>query len=718
MPRCTLTSTTAAWLAASLVLYTADQGNAEEFMAPETRRVDQVDTYHGTEVADPYRWLEADVRESEEVAAWTEAQNNAARAYLDALPHLGPIRQRLEKLWNFERYSAPVVRAGRYFFQKNDGLQDQPVLYVSDAPGGEGAAVIDPNTWSEDGTVSMGGFVVSDDARYLAYTRREAGSDWTTIRVLDVASGKEIEDVLRWTRWGNIVWNAAGDGFYYSRYPEADPDEKHQTVVANQMVYFHQLGDDQSQDQLVYKRPDNPTWYFWLERTDDNQYLVMSIGRSTDPQNQVLVRRVDEPDAEFRTLIGDFDNEFGLIGSRGERLFFLTDLDASSKRIVAMDVNQPGRDALEEVVPKQEATLRSATLFGDRFVASYLQDVLSRVRLFSIDGKPLGDVELPGLGSANGFGGKEDATETFFSFTSYTTPTSIYRYDLETGGVEAVRTPQIDFDPSRFESRQAFFTSKDGTRVPILVTHKKGLEPNGELPTLLYGYGGFNISLTPGFSVGYATWMEMGGVLAVPNLRGGGEYGEDWHQAGKDLNKQNVFDDFIAAAEWLIAEGYTKPERLAILGGSNGGLLVGACMTQRPDLFGACIPAVGVMDMLRYDQFTAGVFWRDEYGTADDEPQFRNLLGYSPYHNVKPGAEYPATMVTTADTDDRVVPMHSFKFAAAMQAAQAGDDPILLRVEIRSGHGAGTPVSKQIEVTADRWAFLVEELGFEPDIAD
>ena len=685
---------------------------------PETRRTEQVDSYHGVDVPDPYRWLEADVRESEEVAAWTEAQNDAARAYLDALPQREAIRRRLTELWNYERWSTPTVRAGRYFFLKNDGLQNQAVLYVADTPGGDGRMLIDPNTWSEDGTVSLGGYQISDDGRLLAYTRREAGSDWTTICVLEVASGAETGDVLHWTRWGNIVWNAAGDGFYYSRYPEPEEGAKHQSVVANQAICFHRLGQEQSEDTLAYRRPDQPTWAFWLARTDDDRFLVLSIGRSTDPQNQVLVRRVDRPDDEWTTLIGDFENEFSLVGNDGDRLLFSTDLDAPTKRIVAMPADTPGRDAVEEIVPADRTTLESASLLDGKFVCTYLDDVLSRVRLYALDGSALGEVQLPGPGSAHGFGGKQDATETFFAFTSYTTPASIYRYDLRSGAVEVVRRPQVDFNPDDYVSRQSFYKSKDGTRVPILVTHKKGLKYDGKRPTVLYGYGGFNISLTPSFSVTYAIWMEMGGVLAVPNLRGGGEYGEAWHLAGKKLNKQKVFDDFIAAAEWLIAEGITSPEHLAIMGGSNGGLLVGACMTQRPELFGACLPAVGVMDMLRYDAFTAGVFWRDEFGTAEDAEEFRNLLSYSPYHNIRPGTEYPPTLITTADTDDRVVPMHSFKFAAALQHAQAGDAPVLLRVEIRAGHGAGTPITKLIDLTADKWAFLAENLGLEVQPAE
>lgn len=684
---------------------------------PDARREDQVDTFHGVEVADPYRWMEQDVRTSEEVANWVAAENKITRKYLDAIPERAAIEERLTKLWNFERYSVPTQTAGKYFYLKNNGLQNQAVLYVSDTDDSEGRVLIDPNSWSEDGTVSLGFMAESDDARYLAYGRKDAGSDWSTIYVMDIATGKQLVDKLEWTRWGGIQWNAEGTGFYYTRYPEPNPDEQHQALAINPAIHFHRLGDLQAQDKLVYSRPDEPTWSFELKRSDDNQFLVLMISRSTDPQNQVYFRRVDTPlDAPFRPLIEDFENQFWFLGNVDEQLYFLTDFEAPTKRVVALDVaslngDQTIREQLTEIIPATEATLEGATLFADQIVATYLKDVVSQVKAHQLDGTPLREIGLPGIGSASGFSGRQEDTETFFSFTSYIAPASIFRLDLKTGKSSLIRQPEVEFDRSLFESRQAFYQSKDGTQVPIIVSHRKGLEHKGEQPTLLYGYGGFDISLSPYFSVAYATWMEMGGVVAVPNLRGGGEYGEAWHQAGKKLNKQNVFDDFIAAAEWLIAEKYTSTPKLAIMGGSNGGLLVGAALTQRPDLFGACLPAVGVLDMLRYQNFTAGHFWRDEYGTVDDESEFRALLAYSPYHNVKPGTAYPPTMILTADTDDRVVPMHSFKFGAALQAAQAGPAPILMRIETRAGHGAGTPTTKKIEETADCWAFLWKNLG-------
>lgn len=695
-------------------LSTSIEGKEVMLKYPETKRVEQIDTFHRVDVLDPYRWLEGDVRNDEEVAEWAQTQSDFARAYLDKLPSREMFHKRLTKLWNYEKYSVPSKKSGKYFFYNNDGLQNQYVLYVSDSYRDEGRVLIDPNAWTEDGTESLGMTKVSEDGKYLAYCRKKSGSDWSTIYVKDIATGEDLSDELLWTRWANIVWNGDSTGFYYTRYAKPEEGQQFQSSVTDPMIVFHKLGTPQEEDQLVYQRPDHPTWSFWLARSDDDKHLVLSISESTDPQNQVWYRPVGAAfDAEWTPLIEDFDNQFWFLGNVEDRLFFLADYQAPTKRIVAMQLSQPGRDNLTEIVPASDATLDGASMLKDRIVGNYLKDVVSKVEIFKLDGTPAGEVELPGIGSADGFLGKQHDTETFFSFTSYATPTSIYRYDLATGDVEQIRTPEVDFNPAEFEVRQAFCQSKDGTRVPVIVTHRKGLKLDGTNPTLLYGYGGFNISITPGFSIERAVWMEQGGVLAVANMRGGGEYGETWHAAGKTVNKQNVFDDFIAAAEWLIDEGYCTSEKLAIQGGSNGGLLVGACMTQRPELFGACLPAVGVMDMLRYQHFTAGHFWRGEYGTVDDPEEFAALIKYSPYHNIKPGIEYPATMVTTADTDDRVVPMHSFKFGAELQRAQAGNAPILLRIETQAGHGAGTPTTKRIDAAADKWAFLWKNLGME-----
>jgi prolyl oligopeptidase len=699
---------------------------------PDTRRVDQVDEFHGVKVEDPYRWLEADVRESEEVAKWVEEQNKVARAYLDAIPQRPQIVERLTELYDYERYSTPNQEGGKYFYLKNDGLQNQSVLYVADRYDAEGDVLIDPNEWSEDGTVAMRSYSVSDDGRYLAYARADAGSDWQQIYVLDVDSRQLLDDELKWVRFTGISWTKDGSGFYYNRYPEPPPGEQYQSAALNQMVYFHKLGTKQQDDQLIYRRPDHPDWGFSVSPTDDGKYLVLTIDRSTDPQNQVYVREASAAaDAPWTELIGDFENQFSFIGNDGKKFFFLTDLDAPTKRIVSMDIDRPGREHVSEILPAQKGTLDGASILSGHILAQYLVDVLTDVQVFDLAGKSLGKVERPGFGSVHGFSGDQDDTETFYVYTSYNTPSRIYRYDVAAGESQLVRQPNLKFDPEKFEVEQVFFNSKDGTRVPMILAYLKDAQARSSeraalsaresspqastpahrtaRPTLLYAYGGYSISLTPAFYPDYIAWMEMGGVLAVANLRGGGEYGEEWHQAGKTLKKQNVFDDFIAAAEWLIAEGHTTREKLSIMGGSNGGLLVGAVEVQRPELFGACIPIVGVLDMLRFHQFTAGQFWRDEYGNVEDEEEFKALHAYSPYHNAKPG-DYPATLIMTADTDDRVVPMHSFKFGAALQHAQQGDEPILLRIETRAGHGGGTPVKKLIEIAADRLAFLAATL--------
>ncbi|MDG2381451.1 MAG: prolyl oligopeptidase family serine peptidase [Pirellulaceae bacterium] len=678
---------------------------------PEARREAIHDTFHGVKVADPYRWLEQDVRESKEVQKWVEAENKVTQAYLSAIPERDQIRKRLTKLWNYPKYSAPFQRGGKYFFRKNDGLQNQAVLYVANSADGEARVLLNPNTWTKDGTVALSSAVPSDDARLLAYTASEGGSDWKTLRVMNIESGKLLEDELKWIRWGGVNWLPDGSGFYYARYPKPEAGEQYQALALNQMIYFHQIGSQQSDDQLVYRREDHPDWTFDLTLTDDDQYQVISITKSTDDQNMVLYRKADNPTAPWIELIGDFDNQFWFVGNQDATFYFLTDLDAPTKRVVSISLTQPGRSHLKEIIPAETETLRSATILNEQFVASYLKDATTRVKILSLDGEFVRDVEFPGIGTAGGFRGRPSDYETFYSFSSYDTPSSIFQYDMRTGKSRLWRRSEVDFDPQQFQVKQIFYKSKDGTRVPMFIAHRRDLQLSGDNPTLLYGYGGFNISLTPGFSVSYVAWMEMGGVVAIPNLRGGGEYGEQWHAAGKTVNKQNVFDDFLAAAEWLIAEKYTRPDKLAIQGGSNGGLLVGAAMTQRPDLFGACLPAVGVMDMLRYQHFTAGRFWVDEYGTPDEEAEFKALLRYSPYHNIQAGVDYPATMISTADTDDRVVPMHSFKFAAALQQAQAGPAPILIRIETRAGHGAGKPTSKRIDNIADHWAFLVHVLN-------
>lgn len=687
---------------------------------PKARRVPHTDNYHGTQVADPYRWLEADVRESDEVAAWVAEQQKFTRDYLDKLPRRDELIERLTQLWNYERFSTPRKAGKKYLHSKNDGLQNQSVLYLTDQYDSAGKVLLDPNTWSEDGTVALSGYTPSSDGGWLAYKQSEAGSDWSTIHVLDLNTGEKQPDVLKWIRFTGIEWDADNNGFYYNRYPEPEEGEKFQSVALNQKVYYHKLGTDQSKDVLVYEDPAHPDWTAGVDVSEDGKYLTLEVGSGTDHKNKLYYAPLagnppKHGEADWGKLIDDFDNHFNVIGNLDDQLLLFTDYQAPTKRIVSMSLAQPGREALKEIIPASKSTIENVSYVGGQLFVQQLEDVAAKVSVYTPEGKSVREVALPGVGSVGGFGGKSTYQETFFVYTSYDTPSTIYRYDVPTGEVTQVRQPNVAFDPSQFVTERVFYDSLDGTRVPMFITHKKGIKRNHKNPTLLYAYGGFNISITPGFSPSRIAWLEQGGVLAVANLRGGGEYGEEWHLAGKLHNKQNVFDDFIAAAEHLIATGYTEPSHLAIQGGSNGGLLVGAVMTQRPDLFGACLPAVGVMDMLRFHKFTAGQFWRDEYGSADNAEEFPTLLAYSPYHNIKPDTAYPATMIATADTDDRVVPMHSFKFAAELQRAQAGPEPILLRVESRAGHGAGTPTSKRIEQAADTWAFLLHQLQSEAE---
>lgn len=675
---------------------------------PETETVPVVDTYHGREVADPYRWLEE--TESENTEAWVAAQNDVTRRYLDALPSRPAMRQRLERLWNYVRYGIPVRRGSTYFFTHNDGLQDQSVLYKADSPRAERQTLLDPNTLSEDGTVALSDWVPSEDGTLLAYGLADGGSDWRTWRIRDVTDRSDLDDEVRWVKFSRVAWKHDNSGFFYSRYAAPGDGEELTGTNENQKLYFHRVGTRQDEDELIYERPDEPKWGFFPRVSDDGRTLVIENWKGSEPQNQIFVADLTAAELEVRPLIEGFDAEYGLAASDGDTLFFVTDHEAAKRRLIAVDLERPVRERWREVLPESEHVLQSVSLFGETFYAQYLQDARGKVTRHRIDGTRLDEFELPGVGSVGGFGGRRDAAETFYSFTNYVTPTSIYRLDLDTGDRELWRRPEVPFDGEDYLTEQRFATSADGTRIPMIVTRHRDTELDGENRTLLYGYGGFNISLTPAFSPARAAWLDGGGTLAVANLRGGGEYGREWHEAGMRLQKQNVFDDFIAAAEFLIDENYTRPGRLAIEGRSNGGLLVGAVMTQRPELFGACLPAVGVMDMLRYHRFTIGWAWVTEYGSSDEADQIENLLSYSPLHNLEAGTCYPATLISTADRDDRVVPGHSFKFAAALQAAQGCEQPTLIRIETRAGHGAGTPVSKKIDEYADLWAFLIENL--------
>ncbi len=680
-----------------------------KFNYPSAPRGDQIDDYHGVRVADPYRWLEnPDAADSR---AWIEAQNRLTESFLADVPARGKIKARLTELWDYEKYSAPFKEGGRYFLFKNNGLQNQDVLYTMRSLKEEPRVLLDPNLLSKDGTVALAGLDVSRDGKHLAYAISTAGSDWQEWKVRDIETGADLSDHIKWSKFSGASWTVDGKGFFYSRYDE--PNEKTKLEDANyfQKLYYHRLGTPQSADELIYERKDQKEWGFSGEVTEDGRYLIINVWQGTDPKNLIFYKDLQAPGGRVVELLDRFEAAWSFIDNDGPVFLFRTDESAPRGRILAIDTRTPGRAAWKTIVPEAKETLESASMAGGHLLVSYLKDAHSLVRVVAPDGKPVREVPLPGLGTATGFGGKRADDETFFAYTSFTAPTAVYRYDVKSGRTELFRRPKVAFTPEDFETRQIFYKSKDGTPIPMFVTHKKGLKLDGSNPTLLYGYGGFNVSLTPSFSISRTVWMEMGGVLAVANLRGGGEYGEEWHAAGTKLRKQNVFDDFIAAAEWLIANKFTSPAKLAIQGGSNGGLLVGACMTQRPDLFGAALPAVGVMDMLRFHKFTIGWAWTSDYGSPDNPDEFKALYAYSPLHNLKPGVKYPPTLITTADHDDRVVPAHSFKFAAALQAAQAGDAPVLIRIETRAGHGAGKPTSKLIEELADTYAFLIKVLG-------
>ena len=684
---------------------------AKPLAYPKAARVDTQDDYHGTKVSDPYRWLE-DV-DSDQTKAWVTAENEVTFAYLASIPGREKIRSRMTKLWDYERYGTPFKMGGHYFFTKNDGLQNQSVLYTTETLEGQPKMLLDPNKLSADGTVALSGLSISEDGNLMAYSLSSSGSDWQVWKVRDVATGADRSDELNWVKFSGASWSIDGTGFFYSRYDQPAEGKEMTGANYNHKLYYHRLGAPQSDDLLVYQRPDHKDWLFGGSVTEDGRYLIINVSEGTDPKNRLFYKDLSQKDAPVVELLNDFDASYNFIGNEGPVFWFHTDLKAPRGRVIAIDTTSPARERWKELVPERAETLTNVALINNIFVASYLKDARSQVELFRLDGSSAGELALPGLGSVTGFTGKRKDKETFYTYTSFTTPGTVYHYDLASGRGSVFKSPKVDFDPSAYETKQIFYKSKDGTRVPMFITHKKGLKLDGNNPTYLYGYGGFNISMTPGFSVTNLVWMEMGGVYAMANLRGGGEYGEDWHKAGTKLTKQNVFDDFIAAAEWLIANKYTSTPRLAIGGGSNGGLLVGACITQRPDLFGAALPAVGVMDMLRFHKFTIGWAWVSDYGSSDNPEEFKALRAYSPLHNLKPGVSYPATLVTTADHDDRVVPGHSFKFAAALQAAQAGSAPTLIRIETKAGHGAGKPTSKIIEEAADRWAFLVRTLGME-----
>lgn len=678
---------------------------------PDTRTGSQRDDYFGTVVEDPYRWLEDD--NATDTKAWVEAQNAVTFDYLAAIPERERIRSRLNELWNYERYGLPVQRGDFYIYARNDGLQNQAVYYRARTLEATPDVLLDPNALSADGTIAVSDTSLSEDGRYIAYALSESGSDWLQWKVREVATGRDLADDVRWSKFSRAAWLKDASGFFYSRYAAPAEGEALTGVNKNQQVYFHRLGTPQDDDTLVYARPDQPDWGLGADVTEDGRYLLIYQSEGTDPRNRVFVKDLSGGEsAEVLPFLDRFDAEYSIIGNDGPIFYVLTSKSAPRKRIVSIGLRQssPGRWKNLVAEGPDKDVIIDATLAGNRIVVTWQVDGQGRLRAYALDGTGASNIVLPGIGTAS-FIGKRDQSDAFYSFTSFTYPTAVFRYDTVTRQSSLFRQPTVAFDPTEYETRQVFYESRDGTRIPMFLSSRKDLERSGQTPTYLYGYGGFKISLTPAFSAASLAWMEMGGLLAVPNLRGGGEYGEAWHDAGRLDQKQNVFDDFIAAAEYLIGEHYTSTPRLAIGGGSNGGLLVGAVMTQRPDLFGAALPAVGVMDMLRFHLFTIGWAWTSDYGSSETREGFDILYRYSPLHNLKRGTAYPATLITTGDHDDRVVPAHSFKFAAALQAAQGGEAPVLIRIETRAGHGAGKPTAKIIDEAADKWAFLVENLN-------
>jgi prolyl oligopeptidase len=681
---------------------------------PVTRKVDQVDDYHGTKIADPYRWLEDD--NAADTKAWVEAQNCVTFAYLNQIPERSRFKDRLTQLFNYERFGVPEKKGGRYFFFKNEGLQNQAVLYTQPTLDATPTVLLDPNTLSLDGTVALSATAPSDDGRYYAYGTSASGSDWQEFFVRDVATGKNLSDHLLWIKFSGMSWTKDNAGFFYSRYPKPDSATAMQAQNRDIRIYYHRLGTDQAADPLIYARPDKPDWFLNAQVSEDGRYNIITLGLGTDSRNRVYYQDLADPlhpklDAPVVPLLDDFDATYGFVGNDGPVFYFFTNQNASRGKLIAIDTRTPAKSAWREIIPQGADVLQSVGIVKNTFVADYLKDAHEELSLFDLTGKKMADVPLPTLGALAGVSLQRNDTEMFFGFTSFLYPTTIFRYDFTTNRTNVFKAPHLAFDASQYETKQVFYKSKDGTRVPMFITAKKGIKLDGSNPTYLTAYGGFDINMLPAFSTSALVWLEMGGIYAQPNLRGGAEYGEDWHTAGMHEKKQNVFDDFIAAAEYLIAQKYTSTPKLAIGGASNGGLLIGAVLNQRPELFGAALPAVGVMDMLRFHKFTIGWAWVTEYGSADSAAQFPYLLKYSPIHNIKAGTHYPPMMIETADHDDRVVPAHSFKYTATMQAAQGGSAPVLVRIETKAGHGGGKPTAKIIEDQADRWAFLWRNLG-------
>lgn len=674
---------------------------------PQTAKVDTVDTYFGVQVKDPYRWLEND--RSPETEAWVKAQNAVTHAYLDKIPFREALKNRLTELTNYPKYSSPMKKKGVYYFFMNNGLQNQSVLYRQTTLTAQPELLLDPNTLSADGTVALSSMGISNNGKYLAYSVARAGSDWNEIYVMDLTSKKLLDDHIQWVKFSGISWQ--GDGFYYSAYDAPQPGKELSKINEYHKVFFHRIGTSQKEDRLIFENKEFPLRNCAAGVTDDEKYMFVYETESTSG-NTFLFKDLTKPEAPLLSLVKDFDNDYSVVDHYNGKVYVLTNWKASKQRLMEIDPEHPQRENWKEIVPESADVLENVSLVGGKIIAVYMKDAANHAYVFDTSGKKLYEVQLPSLGALSGFSGEKDENEAFYTFTSYTFPATVYRFDPATNHSEVFRKPEMKFNPDEFTSEQVFYTSKDGTKVPMAIIYKKGMKRDGKNPLMLYGYGGFNISLNPSFSVNRIPFLENGGIYAIANLRGGGEYGEEWHRAGTKMKKQNVFDDFIAAAEYLIKEKYTSSAKLAINGGSNGGLLVGATLTQRPDLMAVAVPEVGVLDMLRYQKFTIGWAWATDYGTSSEsKDMFEYLCGYSPLHNVRKGVKYPATLVMTGDHDDRVVPAHSFKFAATLQADNSGRNPTLIRIDTNAGHGAGKPIAKIIDAQADMWAFVMKNLG-------
>jgi len=676
---------------------------------PETKKIDVVDDYHGVKVTDPYRWLEDDM--SKETGEWVTSQNKVTFSYLDQISFRNKIKDRLTEIWNYERYSAPSKVGENYFFSKNDGLQEQSVIYFQKGLDGQPEVFVDPNTFSEDGTVSLRGLFYSNDDKYAGYGISRGGSDWTEFYVMDIATKTKLSDEILWSKFSGLAWYK--DGFFYSRYDEPKEEDKLKGSNEFHKVFYHRLGTPQIDDELIYQDKQNPKRNFYASVTEDERFLLIYVSEGAAGDNMIYYKDLVK-NTPIKPVFDNFEAKYSIVNNIGEKLLVMTNYEASNYKLVLVDPTKPDKNNWEIILPEEEYLLRSVSMVGSKLIATYLQDANSKVKVYDPSGKFLYDIELPGIGTVSGFGGKNEDNETFYTFTSYTYPPTIFKYDIQENKSELFRKAEVKFNVDDYETKQVFYNSKDGTRIPMFVVHKKGIKLDGTNPTLLYGYGGFNISEVPSFRLSIIPLLESGFVYATANIRGGGEYGAKWHKAGTLENKQNVFDDFIAASEYLINEKYTSPKKLAVRGGSNGGLLIGAVINQRPDLYGVAFPEVGVMEMLRFHKFTIGWAWVKEYGSSEDSVEFENLYNYSPLHNISSEADYPAVMVITADHDDRVVPAHSFKYIATLQEKYNGNKPVLIRIQTKAGHGGGKPASMAIDEFADKWAFAFYNMGITP----